>query len=161
MEGFAGPTRIVYSEINKCMIQSEYYSQCIPDTSSYSDVSTGCVAQYGRCSLTTKCCDPGAICTGYNQCVQPQTPDCVYPSGYSDGEAGKTFAEVPLQVCHAAYQRLWRNLFKLILIQITRLERVRSRISLKHLLLQAPPVYKGGAKKNWYSIRRRCSCRCR
>lgn len=43
---------------NKCMIQSEYYSQCIPDTSSYSDVSTGCVAQYGRCSSTTKCCDP-------------------------------------------------------------------------------------------------------
>ena len=105
---------------NKCMIQSEYYSQCIPDTSSYSDVSTGCVAQYGRCSSTTKCCDPGAICTGYNQCVQPQTPDCVYPGGYSDGEAGKTsFAEVSLQVCHAAYQRLWRNLFKLILIQIT------------------------------------------
>ena len=62
---------------NKCIIQSFYYSQCIPDTSSYLDISTGCVPQYGPCSPTKACCDPGAICASYNQCVQPQTSACV------------------------------------------------------------------------------------
>mmetsp|Transcript_25747 Transcript_25747/g.36911 ORF Transcript_25747/g.36911 Transcript_25747/m.36911 type:complete len:196 (-) Transcript_25747:335-922(-) len=84
---------------NKCIVQSIYYSQCIPDTSSYADVSTGCVAQYGPCSSTTTCCDPGAICASYNQCVQPQTPICVYPGGYStEGESAQAATEVQLQV---------------------------------------------------------------
>ena len=85
---------------NKCIIQSIYYSQCIPDTSTYSDVSTGCVAQYGPCSSTTTCCDPGAICASYNQCVQPQTPSCVYPGGYAteEDQAGQAAVDVPVQV---------------------------------------------------------------
>ena len=32
---------------NKCNVQSQYYSQCIPDSSAYRSSSTGCISDYG------------------------------------------------------------------------------------------------------------------
>jgi len=81
---------------NMCIVSNSYYSQYVPDPVSYADPSTGCVRQYGSCSKTTACCDPGAICSSYGQCVQPHSPDCVYPSGFPDfaskpGQLGGSF----------------------------------------------------------------------
>ena len=57
---------------NKCNIISNYYSQCIPDVSSY--LTANCIENYNvECSDTTKCCDPGAYCNHdkFRQCQQP------------------------------------------------------------------------------------------
>ena len=57
---------------NKCNVQSAYYSQCIPDSSSY--LTANCIANYAnQCSDSTQCCDPGAYCNDANfrQCQQP------------------------------------------------------------------------------------------
>ena len=53
---------------NVCNVQNKYYSQCIPDKSSYS--KSKCVSNWSKCSASSKCCDPGAICKN-NQCQQP------------------------------------------------------------------------------------------
>jgi len=49
---------------NKCSIQNQYYSQCIPDESTYK--SGNCKKNWGdKCSTpgsSAECCDPGAIC---------------------------------------------------------------------------------------------------
>ena len=71
---------------NKCAIQNQYYSQCIPDPTQYQ--SGNCLQNWGsRCSSSTVCCDPGSICNtnnnpNYPQCVQIQSPNCVYPHGF-------------------------------------------------------------------------------
>ena len=69
---------------NKCNVQSKYYSQCIPDSSTYA--KKNCVATFAKCSSkSTKCCDPGAVCTTNLQCAQPiiSSGECTNPSGYS------------------------------------------------------------------------------
>ena len=69
---------------NKCNMQSKYYSQCIPDSSTYG--KKNCVATFAKCSSkTTKCCDPGAVCITNLQCAQPiiSSGECTNPSGYS------------------------------------------------------------------------------
>ena len=72
---------------NKCIIQNPYYSQCLPDPTQYR--SGNCLQNWGtKCSATSDCCDPGSTCNGnnnpnYPQCVQIQSPSCVFPQGYS------------------------------------------------------------------------------
>ena len=74
---------------NMCDVQSQYYSQCIPDPSQYRDPSTGCVGDYGTtCTGSSVCCNPGSVCnvgSGYPQCELLQPPNCIMPSGYSLG----------------------------------------------------------------------------
>ena len=75
---------------SQCSIQSQYYSQCIPDPSQYMDAGTGCIADYstGCSSAASKCCNPGSICninSFYQQCVPLQRPQCSMPSGFNLG----------------------------------------------------------------------------
>ena len=70
---------------NKCAFLNPYYSQCLPDVTQYSNDTT-CVANYGsQCSSTTKCCDPGALCSSsqYRQCKPLVSPFCSCPTGFS------------------------------------------------------------------------------
>ena len=72
---------------NKCVIQSAYYSQCLPDPSQYA--TTNCAPTYNtKCSVSSDCCDPGTICTQiggcpYSTCVPMQSPMCTNPIGYA------------------------------------------------------------------------------
>lgn len=66
---------------NKCNIQNQYYSQCIPNPASYK--TSNCVQNFQRCGTTSICCDPGSSCSS-NICVQPNSGSCVKPAGYSD-----------------------------------------------------------------------------
>ena len=74
---------------SQCIIQSQAYSQCIPDPSQYLNPTTGCVADYSSgCTSTTLCCNPGSTCNTnsvYPQCVPLQKPQCSVPTGYSLG----------------------------------------------------------------------------
>ena len=76
---------------NKCDThQLPYYSQCIPDPSTYSTNPTCLLNWGGRCSSTADCCDPGSYCSddSFRQCQQPQLylsqclwqPSAVLPS---------------------------------------------------------------------------------
>ena len=67
---------------NKCNIQSQYYSQCVPDPTQYS-TNPSCVQEWGQCSSTSICCDPGAVCNSNHQCTQIQSPLCVNPNNYA------------------------------------------------------------------------------
>ena len=76
---------------NKCSITSPYYSQCIPDPSTYFDPAvTNCVANFGNCAGGKTCCDPGSSCifesASYSSCRQPKTnavnSPCADPKGY-------------------------------------------------------------------------------
>ena len=69
---------------NKCDLKNPYFSQCVPDSTQY--LTVNCVSNYGaKCSDSTTCCDPGAICnhSPFRQCTQPSFPNCTIPSGYS------------------------------------------------------------------------------
>ena len=58
---------------NKCNVQNGYYSQCIPDPSTY--LTINCLSNYGEvCNDDSTCCDPGSYCNNaYNrQCEQPR-----------------------------------------------------------------------------------------
>ena len=75
---------------NSCRFLNPYYSQCLPDPSSYRNPSvTNCLIDYNRtrkCLNASQCCDPGSICNTTNhQCMQPtaQSLLCVNPSAYS------------------------------------------------------------------------------
>ena len=67
-----------------CNVQSQYYSQCVPDLSQYLAPSTGCVADYSSgCNIVgALCCNPGFVCNGNNQCAPTQPPLCTVLSGY-------------------------------------------------------------------------------
>ena len=61
---------------NKCdNFQGVYYSQCVPDPTTYSQVN--CLTNFGgQCTVSSECCDPGAYCDKttdpfYPQCRQP------------------------------------------------------------------------------------------
>ena len=78
---------------NYCRLdQLPYYSQCVPNPSSYK--SGNCLANYSGnnrpCTSTSDCCDPGAYCNNYSfrQCQQPAigSPVCSYPSGFINNE---------------------------------------------------------------------------
>ena len=65
-----------------CKIVSLYYSQCVPDSSTYRSSATGCISNYGSpCTSPSNCCDPGAVCNN-GQCAQPAAPSCLNPTGY-------------------------------------------------------------------------------
>lgn len=59
---------------NNCSVINPYYSQCLPNPKTYSSAA-GCLLNYGgKCSSSSKCCDPGAYCDlslSYPQCKQP------------------------------------------------------------------------------------------
>ena len=67
---------------NKCNVQNKYYSQCIPDTSTYKKDSL-CSSNWSKCAKASDCCDPGAICSN-KQCQQPAIGSgyCSNPSGF-------------------------------------------------------------------------------
>jgi hypothetical protein len=70
---------------SKCAVQSQYYSQCVPDSSQYLSAGTGCLSDWGsKCSAGSVCCNPGAVCNSaaYSQCAPLQPPQCSQPSGY-------------------------------------------------------------------------------
>lgn len=71
---------------NKCSLQNQYYSQCLPDPTTY--LSKQCISNWGsKCTSTSQCCDPGATCSGsgYMQCYQPMGVSglCANPNGYN------------------------------------------------------------------------------
>ena len=75
---------------SKCNVQSQFYSQCVPDLSQYLAASTGCVADYSSgCNIAGSiCCNPGYVCVGNSanaQCSPAQPPICTLPSGYIVG----------------------------------------------------------------------------
>ena len=76
---------------NKCSIVSPYYSQCVPDPSTYFDsTKSNCAANFGNCAGGKTCCDPGSSCIfesgTYSSCRQPKKNDvnnpCVDPIGF-------------------------------------------------------------------------------
>ena len=79
---------------NSCTNPSNaFFSQCVPDATTYSTAPT-CIKNFGaKCSATTKCCDPGAFCDfkanggTFPQCRQPTTGDakCLNPRSYETG----------------------------------------------------------------------------
>ena len=77
---------------NKCTGQrSNYYTQCVPDKSTYKSQGN-CLANWGgQCASDSQCCDPGAFCNfaSYRQCQQPQVSSgkCKNPSGFSSPPA--------------------------------------------------------------------------
>ena len=81
---------------NKCNIQSVYYSQCMPDPSTYTN-ETGRLSNYGgKCSSKSQCADPGAYCdlsATFPQCKQPvsSTGLCIDANGYAKPTANPTF----------------------------------------------------------------------
>ena len=59
---------------NKCVVSNSYYSQCLPDSSTY--LTANCLKNLdgqNQCNDNTKCCDPGAYCNQqpFRQCQQP------------------------------------------------------------------------------------------
>jgi len=75
---------------NKCDIY-QYYSQCLPDPSTYFDPqSNNCAGNFESCAGGKSCCDPGSSCIFYSSssslCRQPTITDanslCIDPSGY-------------------------------------------------------------------------------
>jgi hypothetical protein len=69
---------------NTCLLnQMPYYSQCVPDSSTYRKGS--CANNWGnKCSSDSDCCDPGAYCNfnSFRQCQQPAigSSKCVNPA---------------------------------------------------------------------------------
>ena len=80
---------------NQCNVQSQYYSQCIADSSTYRSSSTGCISNYGSsCNAASDCCDPGAICSN-RQCLQPTAPNCIHPPGFGGSSPTSNPAPTP------------------------------------------------------------------
>ena len=73
----------------ECNSQSQYYSQCVPDSSQYLNPSTGCLSDYGaECNSASVCCNPGSVCninSAFPQCGALQPPQCSLPSGFNVG----------------------------------------------------------------------------
>ena len=73
---------------NKCNQQSQYYSQCIADPTTYAAIASGCVSNNGAtCTAASKCCDPGSYCDltlPSPQCHQPVKDSglCISPTGF-------------------------------------------------------------------------------
>ena len=79
---------------NKCSNPTNpFFSQCVPDVTTYSTAPT-CIKNFGAtCSATTKCCDPGSFCDfkvkpgTVPQCRQPTVADgmCLNPANFETG----------------------------------------------------------------------------
>jgi len=81
---------------NMCIIQNQFYSQCIPDTSQY--LLSDCASNWGeKCDDNTVCCDPGALCNNkqYRQCSQPEFSSCLLPLNYTSPENFTAYHESP------------------------------------------------------------------
>jgi hypothetical protein len=63
-----------------CSVQSVWYSQCIPDSTT--DLTSGCTSNYQSCSLASTCCSSAFTCVS-GTCVPIAPPNCVNPTGYS------------------------------------------------------------------------------
>ena len=72
-----------------CNVQSQYYSQCVPDSTQYLNPSTGCISDYSsKCTSASVCCNPGSICSlnsANPQCSPLQPPQCSQPTGFRVG----------------------------------------------------------------------------